>query len=141
MAKEKSCGMIIFTRIEEQIRYVIIQNSNGSYGFPKGHVEPGEGEAETAMREVAEEVRLRPKILPGFRQTDEYMLPDKPDTTKEVVYFLGTYSDQEVAYQQDELQGAWLLPFDKALSLLQFDRIREIFRRADDFVRKLVFPA
>jgi len=141
MAKEKSCGMILFTQIDGQIRYVVIQNANGSYGLPKGHVEPGESEAETAVREVAEEVGLRPKILPGFRQTDEYILPDRPDITKEVIYFLGTYSGQELQHQKEELLGAWLLPFDEALALLQFDSIRGILRHADDFVRQLFFPA
>ncbi len=102
MIEEKSCGIILFTRKEEQIQYVVVQNSNGSYGFPKGHVKPGDSETETAMYKVSEEVGICPDMLPGFRETDEYMLSDRPDTKKQVVYFLGTYSEQTIQYQQEE---------------------------------------
>jgi len=138
MKQEKSCGMILFTHEKGQIRYVIIQSFDGTYGFPKGHIEPGESEEETALRETSEEVGIRPEIVPGFRQTDEYKLPTKPDTLKQVVYFLGTYQGQALQYQPEELVGAWLLPFDKAFALLQFTKTREMLRSADTFIRQLI---
>ena len=49
---EKSCGAVVFTRIDNNIKYLLIQNLEGIYGFPKGHVEDGESETQTAIREV-----------------------------------------------------------------------------------------
>ena len=92
MKFEKSCGVIVFTRINGQIKYVIEQSINGHYGFPKGHVEQGETETETALREVYEEVGLKPSLTKGFRETVEYYIPSV-NVQKTVVYFLGlTYT-------------------------------------------------
>ena len=66
MNKEKSCGAVIFTRDEEDLKFVLIKNLEGSYGFPKGHVEDNETEEETALREVKEEVGLDVEIIDGF---------------------------------------------------------------------------
>ena len=59
---EKSCGAVVFTRIDNNIKYLLIQNLEGVYGFPKGHVEDGESETQTAIREVFEEVGLKIKL-------------------------------------------------------------------------------
>ena len=55
---EKSCGAVVFTRLNGEIKYVIIQSLAGYYGFPKGHMEAGESEKQTALREVYEETGL-----------------------------------------------------------------------------------
>ena len=51
---EKSCGAVVFTKENERIKYVLIRNLEGIYGFPKGHMEAGETEIETTLREVYE---------------------------------------------------------------------------------------
>lgn len=43
---EKSCGAVVFTRTEEGVRYVLVQSSEGKFGFPKGHMEKSETEEE-----------------------------------------------------------------------------------------------
>lgn len=52
---EISCGAVVFTKINGEIKYLLIQNLEGIYGFPKGHVEKEEKEKETALREIYEE--------------------------------------------------------------------------------------
>lgn len=52
---EKTCGSVMFTRENGIKKYLLIKNDSGHIGFPKGHVEYGESEAETAEREVFEE--------------------------------------------------------------------------------------
>ena len=37
--KEKSCGCIIFKKENEKIKFLVIKQVLGHYGFPKGHVE------------------------------------------------------------------------------------------------------
>lgn len=59
MRYEKSCGAVIYVEAEGARKYVIIRSPEGYYGFPKGHMEPGETEEQTALREIFEEVGLR----------------------------------------------------------------------------------
>ena len=52
MKHEKSCGAICYTREEGAPRVLVIcHRYGGHWAFPKGHVEAGESEEETAMRE------------------------------------------------------------------------------------------
>lgn len=46
MIIEKSCGAVVFTKVNECIKYIIIQSKEGFYGFPKGHAEENETELE-----------------------------------------------------------------------------------------------
>ena len=136
MTFEKSCGAVVFTRANNRIEYVIIESTEGFHGFPKGHMEPGEAEKETALREVFEEVGLRPQILDGFRTVDEHPIPQKPGVMKQIVYFPAEYSDQEIVPQRSELRSAGLFSFEEAMALLEFDSSRRILREADDFLHR-----
>lgn len=133
--QEISCGAVVFTRRDGGIRYLIIQQKAGHHGFPKGHMEPGETERETALREIREEVGITPRLLEGFRETDRFPLPQKPGVMKTVVYFLGEYEEQRYTPQAAELIRADLVSFDKAMKLLEFESSRRILRRADEFLR------
>ena len=88
MKCEHSCGAVIFTREGGGIRYVIIESIEGIFGFPKGHMEDGETERETALREIREVVGLVPRLIDGFEAVERYPLPRKKDTMKQVTFFL-----------------------------------------------------
>src|SRR5574344_901562 len=105
MTYEKSCGAVVFTRSSGKLQYLLISNLEGIYGFPKGHVEAGETEEQTALREVFEEVGLTVKLVTGFRSEDKHPITKKENTMKKIVYFLGEYSDQEFIYQKEELSN------------------------------------
>lgn len=137
MTWEKSCGAVVFTRENGQVKYLLVANLEGIYGFPKGHVEAGETETDTALREVREETGLTVRLIDGFRTTDEHAIPQKPDTMKQVVYFLGEYAGQEVAYQQEELSGAYLVSYEEAMGMFQFESSRRILTEADDYLRSM----
>ena len=136
MQIEKSCGAVVFTRVNGEIRYVLAQNLEGYYGFPKGHMEAGETETETALREIAEEVGLHPRLLDGFRTCSEHPLPKKPDVIKQVVYFLAEYEDQEITYQQEELLSAPLVSYEEAMALFTFESSRRILTEAHAYLNK-----
>ncbi|XP_017471573.1 PREDICTED: bis(5'-nucleosyl)-tetraphosphatase [asymmetrical] isoform X1 [Rhagoletis zephyria] len=56
MAK-RAAGFVIFRRIEEQIQYLLLRASYADFHWssPKGHVDPGEDDFTTALRETREE--------------------------------------------------------------------------------------
>ena len=134
MQLEKSCGGVVFTRESGEVRYVIIRHRTGHCGFPKGHMEPGETETQTALREIREEVGLSCTLLEGFRQQDQYPLPGKPDTMKQVVYFLAEYADQAIRIQPEEILQVYRLPYEEAMHMLPFPEARRILTAAHEFL-------
>ena len=134
MIYEKSCGAVVFTRMNNEIQYLLIRNLTGIYGFPKGHVEQGETEEQTALREVFEEVGLAVKLVSGFRSEDEHPIPQKENTMKQIVYFLGEYSNQEFTYQKEELRDDLLTDYETAMTLFQFDSSKRILTEANNFL-------
>ena len=134
MQYEKSCGAVVFTKIGTDIRYLLVSNLNGFYGFPKGHMESGETEAETALREIYEEANVNVELIDGFRKTDEYKNPQKDDTIKRVTYLLGEFRNQNVIWQSEELSGAYLVTYTEAMDLLQFESLKYILEEADNYI-------
>ncbi len=134
MTYEIACGAVVYTRTDGGIRYVLVQQKKGFYGFPKGHVEGRETETETALREIWEEVGLRPALIDGFRAEDEYPLPEKGDVMKKVVFFLAEYEDQEIRPQEEELLGARLASYDEAMALVGYESTRQVLKKAHEFL-------
>ena len=136
MSTEYSCGAVVFTRLNGDIRYVIIQSLEGFYGFPKGHMEADEDEQATALREVFEETGLRVRLLEGFRYVDRHLIPSKPGVVKQITYFLAEYSAQEIRYQTEELRSADLMGYSEAIAAFQFESSRKILSEAHKFLRE-----
>ena len=138
MNREKSCGAVVFTYERDGIiRYVLVQQRSGRFCFPKGHVEAGETEYQTAMREIWEETGIRPQILNGFCETETYEVSSKPGIMKDVVYFLAEYDGQPVDPPlTEEIQNVRLCTYEEALSLLPTDSRREILSRAEHFLNR-----
>ena len=139
MNYEYSCGAIVFTRIDGAPHYLLVRAKDqpqGCHGFPKGHMEPGETERETALREIFEETGVRVRLLEGFRAVTEYPLPTPPDTRKRVVFFLAQFKDQTVSIQKSELAGYALAPYDEALALTEFADSKQILTEAHAFLSK-----
>ena len=138
MTYEKSCGAVVFTVVQGEVKYLLIRSKTGAYGFPKGHVEGDETEVETALREVFEETNLKIDLIDGFRETTEYPLPRKANTVKLVVFFLGSFKDQEIKYQREELSGACLASYPDAVKLLRYENTKRILKAADGFINKKI---
>ena len=131
---EKSCGALVYTREDGEIRYVIQRSLEGVYGFPKGHMEPGETEEETALREIREEAGLTVRLIPGYRETVEYPLPKKPGTMKHVVYFLAEYENQPLVPQPEEIMSAVLMAYEDAKVVLPYEYQKRMLTRARDLL-------
>ncbi len=122
MVFEKSCGAIVF-RDElspdgDKRRYVLMirQSARSNFSFPKGHVEDGESETETAEREVFEETSVRINISEDFRRCVHYS--PRPGAKKEVVYFVALTDTFNVRAQEGEITEAKWIEVEDAPSLL-----------------------
>ena len=61
--RETSAGGVVVRCGAEGLTYLLIHDTHGNWGFPKGHLDPGEGPEEAARREVCEEVGLTALVL------------------------------------------------------------------------------
>ncbi|MBR6119499.1 MAG: NUDIX domain-containing protein [Oscillospiraceae bacterium] len=137
---EHSAGAVVFTRQAGEPRFVILRSVFGNPGFPKGHIEAGENDRDTALREAEEEIGLRIRLLPGFRTVNVFPLPNRPKTWKQVVYYLGEYENQPLRPREGEIAEARLLPYEAALSALSFENTRGVLREAKAFLDGLPAP-
>lgn len=135
--KEKSCGVIAYKTLGNVNYYLLIRAYNGDVGFPKGHVEEGESEVETAIRELREETNAAAEIIDGFREVIEYTIPSKRYVTKTVVYFLGRCAEDDIIPQRREVKDALFAPYDEAMRLITFEDSRKMLTKAENLIRKI----
>ena len=124
MKFEKSCGAIIF----DNEKVLILQQTAGHWGFPKGHVEAGESEIETAKREIKEETNLDVEIIVKYRYSEKYSPLEGVE--KEVVYFLAHKTGGEVKAQEGEVQQIEWLDYNEAIERLTFENSKELLKIA-----------
>ena len=134
MQYEISSGAVVFTRKENDIYFVIVKSLEGYYGFPKGHIEGNETEEETALREIYEEAGIRAQIITGFRTIDEYPVSNKKDVIKRIIYFVAEYDKQQLCHKEGELEGVYLMKYEKAMETFQFESSKRILNEANKFI-------
>jgi 8-oxo-dGTP pyrophosphatase MutT (NUDIX family) len=127
-SRERSCGAIVFREIEGIKRVLLVQHGPGHWSFPKGHVEPGENDHQTAIREVLEETGIQIAIRSDFQRSSTYS--PRPGVLKTVVFFLGVYLGGNLKPQLTEVRQAAWVKLEEAGQLLIFDRDLEIYQEA-----------
>lgn len=132
----KSCGFVAYKQIGNENYYLIIKSPSGDVSFPKGHMEPGESELETAIRELKEETGISVNVIPGFRRQIEYELRRIPDTVKQSVYFLGECISDNIVCQEAEVTEAGFVSYEDALKRLTFEETKNILEDAEKFLDK-----
>ena len=135
MREEKSCGALCFLEEQDGRRVLLVKHrAGGHWAFPKGHVEPGESEEQTARREVLEETGVEIEILPGYRETNRYS-PCR-GVMKEVVYFRARALGNETRPQPEEIRIAKFVPIPEAMALLTYDADRRLLEKAENLGKK-----
>ena len=110
---EKSCGGIIFYKTRQNVKILLVKNNNGRYwSFPKGHIEDGETEQETAIREISEYCPFG-KIR------------------KRVVFFLARAFTDNVRIQEEEIDSYIWVDLQQARKLCSYDNDLRIIEKAE----------
>jgi 8-oxo-dGTP pyrophosphatase MutT (NUDIX family) len=134
--EERAAGFILFRENGGRRKYLLIKNRRGGHwGFPKGHIEPGEDEFQAALREVAEEVQINNfKVLPGFRTVVRYTFWREANPVhKEVVLFLAQTEEDGEPLREEVEDMVWL-PFQEAVNRITFSEQREALRQAEEWL-------
>ncbi len=111
---------------------VIRQYQGGPVSFPKGHVEEGETEQQTAEREVYEETGVRISISYSFRETIKYN-PTR-GVEKDVVYFLAYTTHRELRARKGEIAETFWIDVRRANSILEHENDRYVLSRALEYI-------
>lgn len=135
MKTEKSCGNIVFKKENGVLKVLLIHHNLGHYGMPKGHVELGETEEETALREVFEETGISSYIIDGFREMITYI--PKENVIKDVIYFVGEANDFKTTPQISEVSEAFFTEADKAIELVTHEEEKKVLEKAIEFYKGL----
>lgn len=120
MKYEKSCGAIV---VDDE-KVLLVKHNAGHWDFPKGHVEEGETEIETAIREVKEETNIDIKIEKENKYISEYS--PKENVMKTVIYFIGEKVGGEDKPQIEEVSDVEWVDVNKAVERITHQRSKEI---------------
>ncbi len=134
MKKEKSCGALVVRRGVQSPEILLIKHNGGHWAFPKGHVEAGETEEETALREVQEETGLLVKLDTRYREMVTFS--PAPRTMKDVVYFAATVLSGTETPQLTEVSDVRWVPFDEAHKFITFENDRHLFETMREFTAR-----
>ncbi len=136
-SSEKSCGGVIFRRRSGNLEFLLVKNKRGgNWGFPKGHIEMGEGEFDTAHREVLEETGLDVTFIEGFRALSEYH--PRGRIFKQVVFFLAEMPENgEVVPQQAEIDRFIWADYGLAMRTFRFNNDRSVLTKARDWLKTM----
>ena len=129
MLHEKSCGAIVYRKFHGNTEILLIKHINsGHWSFPKGHVEKGETEVETAQREILEETGIDVIIDSSFRETVSYS--PKRGIQKVVVYFLAKAKNTDYTPQEEEIAEIRWVEIGRAQTVLSYENDKSIVSKA-----------
>lgn len=99
----KSCGVLPYRMVNGERKFLLVfENYSQCWSLPKGHMEAGETEIETALRELYEETGLTAQLDTGRSASIEYPVSDF--SRKQVVFYLGQVTG-EPRVREGEIDG------------------------------------
>ena len=129
---QKSCGVIPWRRKAGKNEYLLLfQRGSRTWSFPKGHMEAGETEQDTAQRELREEIGLTASLRPDFREVITYRIKG---STKDVVLFFGEVSGDIQEAPGEILRHRWVTA-QEAKKLLWGDYL-PLMDRVEQYLHK-----
>lgn len=134
---EVSSGGVIFRKRDDKIEVALVAVKDGKvWCLPKGLIEKGEDEKETAVREVMEETGLRGRIVDKIGDISYwyYIKDDGARCKKTVHFYLLEFLSGDTENHSWEVDRAEWFEIDEALRLLSYKGEREILKKAKEMV-------
>lgn len=147
---ETSVGAVLYYVGPNGIRYLLLKYPHGHWDFVKGHVERGETEKQTLVREAEEEVSIPEDQLvvrDGFRERVGFSYRAKGTeydkrvkngngifVVKKVFYYIARSKQTSVALSHEHIGHEWL-PYETALERITFENSKNILRKANALIK------
>jgi bis(5'-nucleosidyl)-tetraphosphatase len=132
---ERSAGAIVFRDTAEGRRFLLLDYGR-YFDFAKGHVEKGESDQATAVRETREETGIDDlSFASGFSHEINYFFrhPKRGLVRKTVVFFLASTATETVKISHEHVGYAWL-DAEAALRKLKYASAKEVLMAAIAFL-------
>lgn len=138
-AKERSAGAVVFNLDSTigKIEYLLLNYTAGHWDFPKGNIEVGEDEIQTARREIREETGIDDiEFFKDFKNKIQYYYRhDQRLIQKEVIFFIARTNIKQVKLSHEHNAYSWGV-YDKALALLTYKNAKKVLIEAQGFLEK-----
>ena len=135
---EKSCGIIVYRREADGLKFLLLHYPGGHWDFPKGHVEKRDAsETATALRELTEETGItNVEFNSGYKESMYYEFNRGPRerVKKIVVYFLAETPEEVVNISFEHQNFTWL-PYEESLELLTYENAKDLLRKAQPYLQ------
>ena len=138
MVDERSAGAVLFhMEGDSEPEYLLLHYVAGHWDFPKGNIEAGEKEKQTAIREIREETGITDvEFFDGFRMKIEYKYKHgKKLVRKEVVFYLARTGTRQVILSHEHIGFAWQ-KFDDAIQQLTFRNAMNLLSAAKEYLQQ-----
>jgi bis(5'-nucleosidyl)-tetraphosphatase len=139
MIDERSSGAVIFSNNKElnKSEFLLLHYASGHWDFPKGNIEVGEDEIQTARREIREETGIDDiEFFKDFKNKIHYYYRhDQRLIQKEVIFYIAKTNIKQVKLSHEHNAYSWRV-YDKALALLTYKNAKKVLIEAQGFLEK-----
>lgn len=139
--RETSAGGVVFRRAADgegasAALFLLIRDSYRNWGFPKGHLEPGEPPEAAAMREVEEETGLTGLGLRGEIETIDWYFRFRGRLIHKVCHFYLMFTEvANTSPQRSEgITACRWEAYEDAAQLVSYANARDVLKRAHELV-------
>jgi len=134
--RESSAGGVVFRVAEGRALFLLICDSYGNWGFPKGHLERGERADSAALREVVEETGLRTVAVLGAIATIAWRFRSRGRLIhKDCQFFLMEATAAATKPQHSEgITACRWATIDEAQDLIRYANVRGVLRHAHEML-------
>ncbi len=133
---ETSAGGIVFRSDAGQPMFLLIRDSYQNWGFPKGHLEPGEQPSAAALREVSEETGLSDLSIRSEIDTIDWFFRFRGQLIHKVCHFFLMETGETTTSPQhaEGITACRWMRFEEAQSLISYANARGVLRRAQEML-------
>ena len=134
--QETSAGGVVFRMAQGEPLFLLIRDSYDNWGFPKGHVEPGERPDAAAAREVLEETGLPELDVRGEIETIDWYFRFRGRLIHKVCHFFLMETSHETTSPQraEGITACRWVPYEEAIDEVSYANARSVLRRAYEMV-------
>ncbi|XP_041349442.1 bis(5'-nucleosyl)-tetraphosphatase [asymmetrical]-like [Gigantopelta aegis] len=135
----RAAGFVLYRRVHGHVEYLLLQAQSRKrhWTLPKGRVDPGEEELETAFRETREESGItshQVDLIEDFRREIHYTVHG--NRNKRVIYWLAELKDPETAVtlSDEHIAFRWCT-IDDVMDLIHiYPVLQKLMKEADEFI-------
>jgi 8-oxo-dGTP pyrophosphatase MutT (NUDIX family) len=130
---------LVYREADDRRDYLLLHYPGGHWDFPKGHMEKGESEEQTAIRELKEETGIDSVVLhDGFRHLIRYRFRSSRGRTvdKQVVFFCGRVDENRLQLSHEHQGYAWVT-LAEAKQKVTFANARKLLDKAEAYLDRM----